>query len=686
MHLTHLVLYSFLSGAGAPGLTPVAREVPQSVEFLVQVGDVRIGTWAHVGASWLLTPELWLTTPDAWLSLRPSYRPALLDPGVVEVRLQRTSYGFQDVSLWRFTVDNLDGRYNALWNAQGQPVTRWRHDRRASPPVTIEEFTGVLDRVTILICEATSQDLSALDTLIPARLTSTDLFGESCPEPGVPIKKVIGDAKKVRLPYVIDDTVQSIFWYGPLEGSVTITAVYRNRIGTDQVEQLDPSEYEVAYHETLRWTAVRTYRRQSATGGGFHALYADVSSPATERSPAVALGLLMNDPTWGCGQPVDWAAVMTEAALLPAELRVDGVIGWDEQQRPARDYLDWILMLRGGRPVLDRERGWRAEFDSLAATESMMVLRDDAGPGERTLLEIGQREMPPLNERVKTLRLRYGWDDPTQALLYSAADRAVSDKGRVEIIENPMLSDPTSADHAAHYIALRKGDEADLVRDAVVHEGGRRIRPGDIVHAICPQLQIDGEDRLVIGVALDAGRQRLHHIRHSPAKYTHVAGALPTPQVLTAAGGALVAPFGNVNTAADAVENAVRIVTADLEVAEVDFAGDQEIVSTLFQSEGGAVMIFASATMQDFVPSSGAPSVSIKIIVDDFATPTNSVVTPTMSLPASWADPAEFRHALLDIDVTVLSRGTHKITLQGVGGGGTWTAFGPRITIVEFRR
>ena len=553
-----------------------AREAPQSVEFLVQIGDLRVGTWAHVGASWLLTPELWLLNPDQWLNLRPVYRPALLEPGVIDVRLQRETYGFA-TSLWRFTVDNTDGRYDALWDMQGQTVQRWRHDRRASPPVTILEFTGILDRVTIgdgrdptvMVCEATSQDLSALDTLIPARLTSTDLFGASCPEPGLPIKAVLGSAKHVRLPYVVDDTVGSVFWYGPIEGQVTIDAVYRNRVGSEpvQLERLDPSEYEVAYSDLYGWTAVRTYRRQSAFGGGFHTLYADVTGPTYHENPATAFGIIMAHQVWGCGQPVDWAALSVEAALLPAGLRVDGVIGHDETQRPAREYLDWILQLRGGRPVLDRDHGWSAEFDSIAPNAAAMVLRDAPGPGERTLLEIGAREMPALNARVKALRLRYAWDDPTQTYLYTAPDRSVSDRGRVEVIENPLLTNAVSADLAAYYMAIRMGDQADMVTDAVVHEGGRRIRPGDIVRVQCPQLQLPEADRLVIGVALDAGRQRIHHIRQSVSKYaipvTAGVFALPVVQVPSPAGGALVSPYGNINTAADAVENTVRVITPD---------------------------------------------------------------------------------------------------------------------------
>jgi hypothetical protein len=670
-----------------------AIERPLAVEFLVQVGDsIRVGTRAHVGASWLSNPASWISNPDSWLELRPAYRPSLLDPGVVEARLQRESYGFTDVSRWRFRIDNSDGRYNALWGSQGLPVIRWRHDRRVTPPLTLLEFQGVLDRVTIgdgddptvMVCEATTQNLSALDTLIPSRLTSTELFfGETCPEPGTPVKKVIGNVQKVRLPYIIDDTVDSEFWYGPLEGQVAVTALYRDRGSGINPELMDPSEYTVAYSgPTFDWTAVRTYVRQVQFGGGFHVLYADVSGPENERNPAVAFGSIMSNTRWGCGQPVDWAAIYAEAALLPAALKIDGVIGWDETQRTAREYIDLICMLRGGRPVLDAERGWSVEFDSVAPTEAMMVLRDDAGPGEKTLLSIGQRTGPALNDRIKTLRVRYGWDDSTQTYLYTTSDRDVSSLGRVEIIDHPLLANGTSADHGAYYMAIRKGDEADLVTDAIVHEGGRRLRPGHIVHAICPQLQIASEDRLVIGVALDAGRQVVHHIRQTPAKYTHVAGTVPPLRVVSAPGGTLVSPFGNISTAPDAPENTVRIVS------EFEFA-DQNLTNTplnyvtvTLTSYGGAIVVIS--TFRIFENASGRGTTTfytIKNITTGsgssfnavFQTATGPILTTTLQARM----------------VEVLPAGTYTYALQVFDSGASapfWIIEAAEIIALEFRR
>jgi hypothetical protein len=696
----------------ASGLLPYAflplsaRERELAVEFLVQIGagSVHVGTRAHVGASWIETPELWLLTPDLWLDLRPIFRPDILGDVEFHSELQKEFFGFTDVGRGRVRIDNREGRYNDLWaTGQGQPFIAWRHDRRMAPPVTLVEYRGVVDRVTlgdgddphVIDVEFTAQDLSVLDTLLPKRLTSTELFGPACPEPGVPIKKIIGTVEHVRMPYVIDDTVYSVFWYGPFEGQVTISAVYRDRSGETQLELLNPSEYQVHYSAEGDWTAVRTYVRQSNFSGGFHNLYADVSGPANERNPAIAFARLMNDPTWGCGQPIDGTAIMAEAALLPAELVLDGVLGSDDQQHPLRDYLEQILMVRSGRPVFEPQRGWSVEFDSIAPAVAAMTLQDGRGPGERTMLAPGRRSRPALNDRIRSLQFRYGYDEAAEEYTYLTSERVVGPVGKATTLPDVLprgghdfLRDRAAADHVAHYYAMRLAGAADLVEGAVVHEGGRRLQVGDIVHVICPQLQLAGDDRLVVGVTKAAGAQTVNHVAWNPAQYTHVAGALPALQALNPAVTTPVSFFGNADLTAASLTNPIRMGIFENDTPPLVTLGtDQDLVVGTYTTIGPASLILvigrAYFLNYDGTGPGTSTQVNLKVRIDGALPSFGALGAFSMGdIAASNGD----SQTLQAFAVLLVGPGPHEIKLQANTTKGPWEASFPTVLVVEFVR
>jgi hypothetical protein len=499
---------------------------------------------------------------------------------------------------------------------------------------------------------------------------------------------VIGTVENVPLVHVVNDNAASLYVYLVGEGEdCLVTAVQRNRLGGEELETLAESEYSVhrgGLYPGL--TVVQTYKQQTTVGGAFHRLYATVEGPAVERNPAVAFARIMGDPIWGCGQAVDLDAIMAEAALLPAELRVDGVIGWDGQAHQARDYFEDVLMMRGGRPEYDPERGWRVEFDSVAPTAAAMTLQDGQGPGERTLLEVGQRVRPRLNDLISTFRLQYAYDAATETFRYTTADRSVGATGRIDTRPNVLIRDRDCADHVAHYFAERLAGAADLVRGAVVHEGGRRLAVGDIVHVICPQLQIPGADRLVVGVTKGAGRQVVNHVAWSPARYTHVAGALPPLHVPTGPSGtaAPVSPFGNISAAADAPANTVRFWEAE-PGTDVFLEDTTETVITSVEVDilGGVVHVEGRAVFVNWVDAGGGgpTAVVLRVRVVGHGSPGYA----EFMVPGSIAP--ETTETLVAQRLFSLPAGTYTVQLTGQTTSPDWeVSVLNSLQVVEYRR
>jgi hypothetical protein len=294
---------------------------------------------------------------------------------------------------------------------------------------------------------------------------------------------------------------------------------------------------------------------------------------------------------------------VSQAAATPAAPRLDGALGATRQQRPLREVLAQILMVCGGRAQYDAFRGWQVFFDAAAPTSARMTLRDDAGPGEKTLLSIGRRVSPPLNERVATLRLQYAPDYVHDgAYLYTASDRAVGSTGRLKILgtDGPgdVMRDRSAADWIAGYLATRELFAADRVEDAVVTEEGRRVQIGDIVHVICPQLQIAGEDRRVVAATKGSGQQRLIHERWDTSLYAPSAGDLPTVRAVSAVAGVAASPLVSQDLADGSVvtetlaDNAVTKLAAQSDFTVVN-VGTSPVTALelVFETVGGVVEV-----------------------------------------------------------------------------------------------
>ena len=79
------------------------------------------------------------------------------------------------------------------------------------------------------------------------------------------------------------------------------------------------------------------------------------------------------------------------------------------EQRQAQDWLSQLCMVRGLRLGITPAGEWTITVDTQATTRFMLA-QDGLQDGERTLLDVGTRGKPALEDRVKRLLINYRRD------------------------------------------------------------------------------------------------------------------------------------------------------------------------------------------------------------------------------------------------------------------------------------
>lgn len=497
------------------GLAVDASDRPAtSIAWLFDIGGIHIGT------------------RDCVVSGVAYFRALVTGPNV-DRRLDQVFYGFQEISRVTIEAANPTGALDVLWTTEqrGVAVTLRRYDWQQA--VLVTEFTGVVEQVELaadrILIHCVNLDLSVLDTMVPRTLITTALYGPNCPDAGKPEQKILGTCQRVPLPYVTDDVPGGLFWYLLSVGTgYTVTVLYRDRQAAGQYQALDTPEYEVRTDLVSGRTLVRTVVRQLKAGGGFHRLYADVTGPSSERNFARAIKNLYSDTVWGLSQPVNAGSFTTAEAALPANLVCDGVLN---EQRPAKDWLNPLLSVRGMRPGFGAS-GWTLAVDTAPATAKMAV-RDAPGAGERTMLRSGRRVKPTLDEQVSTYKLQYALDLPSGEFRLSAADRTVhATVGREKVDQHEFLRDRTAADLVACYRSKRLKYNADRIEEVEVTEEGRRLAEGDVVIANNPRLLITDTAYQVVAITKGSGRQRFVGLGWNADIYAYDPLTLPVVPLL----------------------------------------------------------------------------------------------------------------------------------------------------------
>jgi hypothetical protein len=517
---TLTITYTPVSGPLLPILPPTR---PKSVSWLLDIGGVHVAT------------------RDCELG-GVVYRRGIVTVPSVDRRLDDSLYGFQDVSRARVEL-TMRSEWTSLWTSEyrGVPATLRRHDWRTN--VTVTELDAAVENVARLpgriAIDLVDLDLSVFETDLP-RLTITPTFygHTACPASGDTEQKIFGNVSRVPLPYVRDDVVGGNFWYLLSVGTgYTVNKVERDLPSPGQYKSLVAGEYQVRTDLVTNRTLIRTFVRQlNGAGGGFHKLFADVVGPVAERNFARAVRWCFEDPTWGLGETIDDANWDAAEADLPAGLFCDGVIN---QQMPARDWIDKLLIVRGMRPTRG-PNGWRLAVDKAPATAAMH-LGDGPGPGPRTMLRAGVRRRPTPRDQVSVYRLRGGFDLVEEKYRTQSADRIVgplNTAGRRVGVErseeNPFLRNPTSLDMTACYRAKRLAiNSADRIEGAEATEEARTVEEGTVIRVTSPLLDVTDLEYQVVQTRKGRGRHEIGTlVRYTGDPYIYDPLPLAIPPVI----------------------------------------------------------------------------------------------------------------------------------------------------------
>lgn len=454
------------------------------------------------------------------------YERRLLNDAEVSRSLGDPLSGLTSVDDVTLEFENTDGFFNLL-DLRGELLALDRFDRADSE--SLSEMVGLVVEQRLLadrcIVRVATHDLDALQTLIPKRLVTAATFPKAHATAGLnlPIQVIFGTVQKVELPFVNDDLVNNFYDYLVGEGTPTVTAVYRDTVG-DTIALVPGAEYTINDAAFPGFRVIRFVKRQVTFSGGLHRLFADLSGPSVNRNFARAIQVILSDATWGLGLSVVTASFDAAAAVLDVigNLFCDGVL---REQRPALDYLNQLLMVRGMRLKKNSDGEFTISVDT---QPSVVTATFGHGPGQpwRNVREFGGRTRTPLDDAVKTLFLDYRLDLRTGTYLLSAT-RAVLAKGQEKRIAQDFIRDRTTADKTCDYLSkdLLYGDQKIAF---VAGQEARAVVEGDLIQYFAPSVGLDP----VTVFRLLQVRRRLEDTSleakgWNQAIYTYQAGTLP---------------------------------------------------------------------------------------------------------------------------------------------------------------
>lgn len=386
-------------------------------------------------------------------------------------------------------LDNTDRYFDAL-DLRGErlDLTRWDAFSNESQ----WELTGLvtdqethIDRV---ILRVVAQDLADLQTLLPKRVVTAALFPLAHPTLGLgkPIPIIFGNAVSTHkvtdaweMWYVGEDVGSNQYDLLVGEGTFTNLSAYRMTVG-DTLFLIPPSEYTVNTSAYPGFTVLRFALKPTDFGGGYDRRFVAADSVENGRNGVNAVQALLNNSTWGLGLSVNTASFTAAAADWDAVggLYVDLAI---TEQRPALDWLNDILILRGMRPERNSSGEW-----TLAVMKSQSTIKALLGHGPDQhyggVLEngFGGLKKVSLSGAVKTLILDYRYNVFEQRYTLATTARSPFSFGIEKHHECRAIRDRTTADKVSNFLANRlrwEGDSLPVTADLQA----RQLRPGQLL-------------------------------------------------------------------------------------------------------------------------------------------------------------------------------------------------------------
>lgn len=523
----------------SPSLAEIDRQEVYGPRWLVEVAD------AGYFSPYKFSSEDLPTAANGF------YHGCLLNDPEVSASFVDTFWGVTEVTEVVVRLRNLDNALDGIYTGdpRGQVLVLRRYDTYTG--VVEVSFTGKITDcimgVGAVEITATAPDLRVFEQEIPKGVVSVAAFTSTAADVGDPIDLVVGVVQRKRLPYVKDDTSSNIYEYLVGYGVLTVSALYRD--GPDKTLHLvNASEYSVVTGVYGGCTVVRFTTRQLNFQNGFHSLYADITGLSAERNFVRAIRTLLSNATYGLGESVNAASFdAAEAQLDPVNgtavtgLYCDGVF----RPRQAQDILRDLLMVRGMRLSMNASGEWTILVDTEQSSEKLHI-RDGSGDGERTLLEASKRRRRPSSDMVADVVLRFGFNDVERTDNPGLEVRqTVNATGRDLPAKHPYISNTTTADKVAYYLAMREKYGSETV-EAVVGQEGRKLQPGDLVRLTYAPLGFSAQTMEVRSVQKVLDRIILLLGTWSTAFYGYSPASLPSDPAFSVA--APAAPTGVTGT------------------------------------------------------------------------------------------------------------------------------------------
>jgi hypothetical protein len=421
----------------------------------------------------------------------------LVDPFFGPIRLENTSV----------VLSNRDGALTAQFLAQdgwrNRSLVIKRFDRftletRVAWIGIVSESSLDGDAGTITLT-GTNVDLSILEQTVPNDLITKEEFSLAV-DVGKTKPKVFGTARKMPLPYINDDVINSCFDYFVETGShFTVDAVFRvggTTGSTVSTVQCDPSEYVVSTSNWPGYTTIRFALRQvgfqevaaGATSGFIPILATVTNTTGEERNPIRVIRLILENAVWGLGKTVNDAAFDAAEDALTAfgPYYVDGAM---TIPAAARDWLTELCMFRGIRLAVNASGEWYPIVDD-AEVGPTMILGDGPGDGERNLLAASSRAFADVNSAVRNAHISFREDLAQPGTFRQRAKYARvvnADFGADRPYTNRFIWQQATADRVLCGLWKRLVLDQQRIH-LTTGQAGRALEPGQVVQVTVERL------------------------------------------------------------------------------------------------------------------------------------------------------------------------------------------------------
>lgn len=216
-------------------------------------------------------------------------------------------------------------------------------------------------------------------------------------------------------------------------------------------------------------------------------------------NPATLVDEILRHPSWGLGLTTNAASVAAAEAVCSAAgiAAVSGALGWNKQQRRARDVIRDLLSMRGGRLSTNASTGeWHVEFDSAPAAALYTLGFGDSQWNNVTSVRSIRRRS--LAEAVQSVRFRFGLRSTASTAdglagsisLIPEMYRFYVDADCLEVGKSIQSTNPyVRAVSAARRIAYYQAQNLKHSDISIELEGGQEMRflqPGDLVRYTDP--------------------------------------------------------------------------------------------------------------------------------------------------------------------------------------------------------